>query len=56
MKDNIKIYIACHKKCYLPKHDLLYPIQVGAAKDKTKFEGMLHDDEGDNISDKNQSY
>ena len=56
MKENIKIYISCHKKCYLPKHDLLYPIQVGAAKSKTRFEGMLHDDKGENISEKNQSY
>ena len=56
MKEDIKIYISCHKKCYLPKHDLLYPIQVGAAKSKTRFDGMLHDDEGENISKKNQSY
>lgn len=56
MKENIKIYISCHKECYLPKHDLLYPIQVGAARNKTRFPNMLHDDEGDNISEKNQSY
>ncbi len=56
MKENIKIYISCHKKCYLPKHDLLYPIQVGAAKSKKRFPNMLHDDEGENISKKNQSY
>ncbi|MDE7330695.1 MAG: DUF4422 domain-containing protein [Lachnospiraceae bacterium] len=56
MKENIKIYISCHKKCYLPKHDLLYPIQVGAAKSKKRFPNMLHDDEGENISAKNQSY
>lgn len=56
MKDNIKIYISCHKECYLPKHDLLYPIQVGASTSKVRFEGILHDDEGDHISEKNQSY
>jgi lipopolysaccharide biosynthesis glycosyltransferase len=56
MKENIKIFISCHKKCYIPKHDLLYPIQVGAINSKERFEGMLHDDEGDNISAKNQSY
>jgi len=56
MKENIKIYISCHKKCYLPKHELLFPIQVGATKSKVRFAGMLHDDEGDNISEKNQSY
>lgn len=56
MKSNIKIFISCHKKCYIPKHDLLFPIQVGAARSKVRFPNMLHDDEGDNISEKNQSY
>ena len=56
MKENIKIFISCHKECYIPSHSLLYPIQVGAAKSHTRFEGMLHDDEGENISAKNQSY
>lgn len=56
IKENIKIYISCHKKCYLPKSDLLYPIQVGTARNETRFEGILHDDEGDNISVKNRSY
>ena len=56
MKENIKIYISCHKKCYLPKHDLLYPIQVGTSRSKIKLKKMLHDNKGDNISNKNQSY
>lgn len=56
MKENIKIYISYHKKCYLPKHDLFYPIQVGASVSKTRFEGMLHDDVGENISEKNENY
>lgn len=56
MLENIKIFVSYHKKCFVPKNDLLFPIQVGAAKSKVRFDNMLHDDEGDNISDKNQSY
>ena len=55
-KPKIKIYIACHKPCHIPKNDLLFPIQVGAAISNNRLEGMLHDDEGDNISAKNKSY
>ncbi len=56
MKD-IKILVACHKDdIYIPDNDLLYPIQVGSALAPRRFEGMLHDDEGDNISEKNKYY
>ena len=34
----------------------IYPIQVGAALAGKKLPGIRHDDEGDNISDKNKSY
>ena len=54
---NIKIVMACHRDdIALPKNDLIYPIQVGTALAPTRFEGMLHDDEGDNISQKNPCY
>ncbi len=54
---NIKIVMACHRDdIALPKNDLICPIQVGTALAATRFEGMLHDDEGDNISQKNPSY
>ena len=53
---NIKIYISCHKECYTPKHPLLFPIQVGTAIADRRFEGMLHDDDGENISSKNRMY
>ena len=54
---NIKIVMACHRDdIALPKNDLICPIQVGTALAPTRFEGMLHDDEGDNISQKNPSY
>lgn len=56
MTENIKIFISCHKKCYIPKHELLVPIQVGSALSSKRFEGMFHDDEGENISEKNKSY
>lgn len=53
---NIKIFVSCHKKSYVPKNDILIPIQVGAALATERFDGYLHDDEGENISDKNKSY
>lgn len=53
---NIKIYVVCHKPSYVPENPYLYPIQVGTALSGKKLEGMLHDDEGDNISEKNKSY
>lgn len=52
----IKIYVSCHKDCYVPQNELLYPIQVGSALSDKRLEGMLHDDEGVNISNKNKSY
>lgn len=52
----IKIYISCHKKCYLPKKTFFYPIQVGAEKASVRFTDMLHDDNGNNISEKNPMY
>ena len=39
-----------------PDSELVYPIEVGAALHKSKVEGILHDDEGDNISEKNPRY
>ena len=55
-EENIKIYVSCHKECYTPEHEYMYPIQVGAAKAAKRFDGMLHDDEGENISEKNPMY
>lgn len=53
---NIKIYVACHKEAYVPKNPYLYQIQVGTALSESRLEGILHDDEGDSISEKNKSY
>lgn len=54
---DIKILVACHQEnVYVPDNPLIYPIQVGAANASKHFEGMLHDDEGENISTKNPMY
>ena len=53
---DIKILISCHKQAEHPKSEILLPIQVGAARAKARFAGMLQDDEGENISQKNPSY
>ena len=53
---NIKIFISCHKECYLPKRSFFYPIQVGAKNTSVRFKDTLHDDLGDNISQKNPMY
>ena len=53
---DIRIYVVCHKPAYVPENPYLYPIQVGTALSGTKLPGMLHDDEGDNISERNKTY
>lgn len=53
---NIKIYVSCHKPSYVPANPCLYPVQVGAALAKERIPGILHDDEGEHISDKNRCY
>lgn len=55
-KPDIKIFVVCHKPSFVPENPYLFPIQVGAALSKRRLDGMLHDDEGDNISSKNKSY
>lgn len=54
---DIAILVACHTEdVNIPDNGLLYPIQVGTALSDKRFEDMLHDDEGDNISEKNEYY
>lgn len=53
---DIKIYIACHKPAYVPELKCFRPVQVGAALSDNRLKGMLHDDEGINISEKNRSF
>ena len=53
---DIKLFVSCHKEgVFFPDNSLLYPIQVGCFG-KKHLPGFLHDDEGDNISEKNPSY
>ena len=51
----IKIFVACHNAAHIPHNDLLQPIQVGTALSPYRL-SMLHDNEGDNISHKNNRY
>lgn len=53
---DIKLFVCCHQPVGVPRHPLLAPLQVGAALAEEHFPGFLHDDTGDNISDKNRSY
>lgn len=50
----IKIIVASHKKYRMPEEDMYVPVQVGAKGRKDI--GMLRDDSGDNISEKNPNY
>lgn len=52
----IKLFVSCHQPTTVPKHPLLVPIQVGTVLAGERFPNFLHDDEGDNISEKNRSY
>lgn len=49
----VKILISYHDKHPLIKSDILLPIQTGCALAEERFEGMLQDDDGENISAKN---
>lgn len=53
---NIRLFVCCHKPFAVPEHPLLVPIQVGAALAQEHFPGFVHDDTGENISEKNRSY
>ena len=52
---DIKIFVACHKASILPKCKLFVPIQQGKALTDLWLD-MLHDDIGDNISEKKEYY
>ena len=54
--ENIKLYVSCHKPFDIPAHPLLFPIQVGAEQTQERFNGMLSDAEGENISFLNPQY
>lgn len=54
MKDKIKIIVATHKKCKMPKDNLYLPVHVGAAGKQDL--GYQRDDEGQNISFRNKNF
>lgn len=55
MKDIIKLYVCCHKAGSWITPPLGEYIQCGAAKN-ARIPGILHDDDGVNISEKNPEY
>ncbi len=53
---DVKIFVSAHKQAAFPEGSSILPVQVGAKHAKERFENMLHDDEGENISSKNPRY
>lgn len=52
----LKIFISCHKPSFVPAADIFVPVQAGSELSSKQFAGMLHDNEGCNISDRNKTY
>lgn len=52
----VRMYVASHKKAQFPPASAYVPVQVNAAAAKECFLGFRHDDEGENISDRNARY
>ena len=52
----IHIYVSLHKDFYVADNKFFRPIQVGSVLAEERIEGVIHDDEGDNISEKNKSF
>jgi hypothetical protein len=56
MGNKIDILVSCHKPFVVIKNDYIKPIQVGAYFTDARFDGMLCDADGENISEKNKRY
>lgn len=54
--EKVKIFISYHDEHYRIKSNILTPIQTGCANAPRLFKGMQHDNEGENISDRNDKY
>ncbi len=52
----IRLFVAAHKDVDLFESDILQPVQVGAANAAARFDHMLSDDAGENISELNPQY
>ncbi len=48
--------MCCHAPYEVPNFNFLTPIQVGTALSGEEFDGFVHDNTGEHISDKNKSY
>ena len=55
-KNEVQIFVSCHKEVDLFESEILQPVQVGAKNANERFPWACHDDEGDNISDLNPMY
>ncbi len=53
---SIRIFVTTHKTVDLPESNLLQPVQVGMKPGSPRFGWAFHDDDGENISDKNPMY
>ena len=53
---DVKILISCHKPSMVLHSSVFIPIQVGTVLSSVRFPGMLHDDEGENISGLNKEF
>lgn len=56
MNNGMRIVIATHKKIEYKVPEGYYPMQINCKNCGEHWEGYLHDDYGDNISEKNKSY
>ena len=54
--NDIQILIATHKESYAPANALFSQIQVGSVLAERHIKDILHDDQGENISNRNRSY
>ena len=52
----LTVLVACHKPYDTPEQPCYVPIQVGAALSEQAIDGMILDNTGDNISEKNRSF
>ncbi|ROT86731.1 DUF4422 domain-containing protein [Bifidobacterium mongoliense] len=52
----IKIFVTTHKRVDKPSSDILQLVQVGPGIKDDRFPDTLHDDDGENISEKNPMY
>ena len=56
MTKNIKIFVTYHDEHPIIKSKIIYPIQTGCAIAPKRYNGMLQDDDGENISSLNNKY